>query len=64
MERGSSEHEKLKSAQNHIVCLRSVGYILIVCDDAATPNADKIYIGKPIPDLDDFYADFLYKYVE
>jgi len=44
-----------------IVCLRSVGYILIVCDDAATPNADKVHIGKPVPYLDDFHADFLDK---
>lgn len=60
----NSEEKFIVQRDTFVVCLRSVEYILIVCDDAATPNADKVYIGKPVPDLDDFYADFLDKYVE
>ncbi len=63
--RGDESEEKFAIHRDtFIVCLRLAEYILIVCDDAATPNADKVYIGKPVPDLDDFYADFLDKYVE
>lgn len=42
-----------------IICLRSQSYMLIICDDAATPPVDKIHIGEPIPALEDFCADVL-----
>ena len=44
-----------------IICLRSEKYLLVICDDAATPSADKIQVGEPIPALGDFFADFLSK---
>lgn len=42
-----------------IICLRSESYMLILCDDAATPSIDKIRVTQPIPTLNDFYSNFL-----
>jgi len=42
-----------------IICLRSVNYTFVICDDASTPSVDRIDIGEPIPVLDGFCANFL-----
>ena len=44
-----------------IICLRSKKYVFVVYDGAATPSADKVQTGEPIPTLDDFCAAFLSK---
>ncbi len=56
-----SEEKFTIQRDTFIICVRSLEYILIVCDDAITPKADKVQIGKPIPELEDFYTDFLDK---
>jgi len=42
-----------------VICLRSVNYMFMICDDASTPSVDKIHIGEPIPPLNGFYTNFL-----
>ena len=56
-----SEEKFTIQRDTFIICVRSLEYILIVCDNASTPYADKVYDKKPIPDLEDFYTDFLDK---
>lgn len=53
-------NEKFVIQQNtFVICLRSEDYILILCDDAATPFVDKVHTGAPIPVIEDFYDVFL-----
>jgi len=57
------EQKFIVQQDTFIICLRSENYVFVICDDASTPDPtpDKVHIGDPIPNLDDFYTLFISK---
>jgi len=53
------EQKFLPRRNTFLVCLRSEPRQFILCDDAATPGADRIVVEKPIPPLESFYLEFI-----
>lgn len=42
-----------------IICLSANNFILMLCDDAETPELDKVYTDAPMPEFENFSASFI-----
>ena len=53
------ERKLVVQPDTFIICIRSENYMFVLCDDAATPDLDKVNVGEPVPVCNEFCSGFL-----